>query len=180
MLLALLAEDLFMLIFGPVWRIAGVYTMLLAPWFFLVFIAAPLSSLFNVLERQRIGLVFNLILLVSRLAVLSLGGMIGDTIVAIALYSVTGVVFWGWMILYLLNLSGIPYRAGTGVILNYLTKAFVVCLPAIAAKVLGLPLIVLFLAAGLAAAVYGAIILREDPAVRRALAALLHGGKAEG
>ena len=52
------AEDIFMVIFGEDWRIAGKAASVMTPWLFLNFITSPLSTLFIVLNKQDIMLLF--------------------------------------------------------------------------------------------------------------------------
>jgi O-antigen/teichoic acid export membrane protein len=52
------AEDIFIVVFGEDWRIAGKAASVMTPWLFLNFITSPLSTLFIVLNKQDIMLLF--------------------------------------------------------------------------------------------------------------------------
>lgn len=55
-IIGLAAPSLFGLVFGPKWIGAGYYARLLAPYFFLAFIASPLSRTLYVAEKQKMDL----------------------------------------------------------------------------------------------------------------------------
>lgn len=106
LLISLVAPDLFYFIFGSKWLVAGQYVRWLSPWFLFVFIASPISTLYDVLGRQRDGLVFNTFLLISRILVLWMGGRTGDDQFTIALFGITGTVFWIFNCFWLLSIAG--------------------------------------------------------------------------
>jgi len=100
LLLVLVGPELFALVFGSDWRQAGEFARWMAPWLYFVFTLSPLSTLFAVLENQREGLAFQIILLVVRLAAIFVGSIfldIGDTIILFAAVSALcwiGLLFW--------------------------------------------------------------------------------------
>jgi O-antigen/teichoic acid export membrane protein len=55
-------EDLFTFIFGAKWEIAGYYAKLLIPFFFIRFIASPLSIMFTIAEKQKADCVWQIFL----------------------------------------------------------------------------------------------------------------------
>jgi O-antigen/teichoic acid export membrane protein len=59
MLLGLVGPRIFVLVFGEAWREAGLYVLILAPMFAVRFVASPLSSTLNVLERQELVLAWD-------------------------------------------------------------------------------------------------------------------------
>jgi O-antigen/teichoic acid export membrane protein len=66
-MLYIVIEDLFRLVFGEKWEIAGVYAKILIPLYFINFISAPLDEIMNVFEKQKIILLMNLILLFANI-----------------------------------------------------------------------------------------------------------------
>ncbi len=52
--------DIFIFIFGENWKMAGESASIMTPWFFLNFITSPLSSIFLVLNKQEIVLIFSI------------------------------------------------------------------------------------------------------------------------
>jgi O-antigen/teichoic acid export membrane protein len=79
--------EIFSHIFGPQWREAGVFAQWLSPWLYLVFITSPLSSTFEVLERQVLGMVYQGIFLFVRVVAIAGGAWIGDVMTAVALFA---------------------------------------------------------------------------------------------
>ncbi|WP_214036964.1 lipopolysaccharide biosynthesis protein [Methanospirillum sp.] len=118
-------------ILGPQWSEAGIYAGILAPWTLFVFIASPLSTIFAILEKQTIDLLFNILILFSRLCVLIIGGLLNDPIISLLLYSITGVVFWGWMNTYLLMISGVKLSEGLLLYVKPLFLSIILSIPMI-------------------------------------------------
>jgi O-antigen/teichoic acid export membrane protein len=109
MLLLLIAgPEIFRQVFGPQWREAGVFAQWMAPWLYLVFIASPLTSLFEVLDRQATGMIFQCALLVVRVAAIGAGAAIGDVMSAVALFALGSAACW------LVNLAWIVRASGNG------------------------------------------------------------------
>lgn len=109
LLLTLIAPELFELIFGQDWYEAGEYVRYISPWLFLVFISSPLSNLYLILEKQRLGLIIDLLLFSSRLLVLILGGFYGSALITIALFGIVGAILWIINCITILKLAGIPF-----------------------------------------------------------------------
>lgn len=61
----LFAPPLFAFVFGEEWRVAGEYSQILTPMFFLQFVVSPLSSMFLVAEQQKTDLVLQIFLCAS-------------------------------------------------------------------------------------------------------------------
>ncbi|MBP2144602.1 O-antigen/teichoic acid export membrane protein [Methanofollis sp. W23] len=175
LLTMLIAEDLFVLVFGSAWLMAGTFTQILAPWFFFVFLSLPLSSIFSVLEKQNIDLSFNLLILVSRVVVLVAGGISGDPVLTILLYSATGVLFSGFMNIWILRLSGISLFTSLSTIARYGALGVVIASPLMAVKVLGSSLIVLLVISVLVTGIYYACIISYDNRLRTTFFDLIGG-----
>jgi O-antigen/teichoic acid export membrane protein len=107
-ILALWGEFLFRLVFGADWEFSGYLAQLLAPWLFMVMLSSPLSSILIVFEKQKLSMNYNILLLFTRILSLAAGGWIfRDIIWAIALYSLTGFVFFAALGAYCLKLAGV-------------------------------------------------------------------------
>lgn len=94
MLLFVVAPELFGLVFGPDWTEAGIFARWMTPWLYLVFITSPFSTIPSVLGRQQQGMIFQLVLLLSRVFAIIVGANIGGLFMTIILYSVTSAVCW--------------------------------------------------------------------------------------
>lgn len=175
LVLMIIGEDLFGLVFGTQWSAAGEYARILAPWIFLVFIASPLTTIFSVLEKQQIGLYFNLLILISRFTVLYIGGRYGNIFATLVLYSITGMLFWGIMNLYILKISGVPYREAIEDFMRPFFIAAIIAIPIILIKFLMLSIYLLFLVSGIMTVTYYAIIIFQDPLLKEQCKKFLRG-----
>jgi len=68
---------------GEKWQAAGIFAQIMAPWIAISFVFSPLSSIFSVLERQRAGLLFEIVHLPLRFAALFLGAKTGNAWIAV-------------------------------------------------------------------------------------------------
>lgn len=111
-LMLVLAPDLFGLVFGEDWREAGSYTRVLLPWLFLMFLNSPITALIAIFERQQIYLLYDALLLASRIGALYLSAVyVGDPLASLAWYGMVGLAFNLGLFFYLLNLSRRTYVA---------------------------------------------------------------------
>lgn len=107
LLVMIAGKDLFSFFFGSQWSEAGVYAQILAPWIMFQFISSPISTLFSVLEMQGQGLVFNSLLLATRIASLMAGGLLNSILIALMLYSITGSIMYFSICIFILKKSGL-------------------------------------------------------------------------
>lgn len=112
LVLALTGREVFSVFLGASWGEAGLYAQLLAPMGLLTFISIPMQAVFNVLERQDEGLKIQVGVFGTRMLALMVGGMLGDARMAILLFSVLGVISYGYMVARVLIVCGIPLRVG--------------------------------------------------------------------
>jgi O-antigen/teichoic acid export membrane protein len=110
LLIAVVAPDLFAIIFGEQWWAAGVYVRWLSLWMLFVFISSPISTTYTVLERQREYLIVNVILFSTRLVALIIGGIRGDALLTIALFGITSAVLYIFNCIYILYMAGVTVR----------------------------------------------------------------------
>lgn len=165
-LLIILGSNLFSVIFGDAWTSAGLFAAILAPWFFLVFITSPLSTLFTVFERLEIVLAINFVVLLSRLIVLIIGGMLGNVILALILFSLTGVIFIGGSNYYLLKIAGVDISNEIKMNFIIFLKAISISIPLIIAYLFNSPQYFLFGVSGILLFLYYSIIIKEDPLLK--------------
>jgi O-antigen/teichoic acid export membrane protein len=171
-ILFLISKELFQFLLGPNWATSGIYASILIPWIFLVFISSPLSSLFSLHEKQNIGLFFNIILLISRFISLYIGGRLGDPILALILFSITGVVFWGWMNMYLLKISEIKYSEGIHMLIKYLLIGLFISIPLFLVKIFSLSIYIILFITVVCTIVYYTVIIFDDIILRNEILTL--------
>ena len=163
LLLCLVGQDLFSVVFGHNWAEAGLYTQILAPWMFFVFISSPLSTLFSVFERQGSALIVHSTIFLTRLISLYIGGVLGNVYIALGLFSVTGVFVYGGLSVWNLKLAKVPMN----IIFITLFKYFLYFLPVgVSLLMLKLwydvsPVFVLVISL-IALGVYSLIVIRKD------------------
>lgn len=172
-LLLILGEEIFTFAFGKNWYISGVYIRILVPWIFLVFLSLPISALYMIFDKQGVWFTFSMILLISRVVALVIGGTYGGPEFALGLFSFTGILFWLWNNAYLLNLAGINKRESVEVLIKYTTIGVIVSIPLILLKVFSVNFYVIFLAAGIITPIYYGITLHNDPTFKRMFSAFL-------
>lgn len=107
LLLTIVAPDLFGIIFGSRWVIAGEYVRWLSLWIFFQFISSPISTVYMMLEKQKEFLVFNIVLFITRIISLVIGGFYNDALLSIILFGVSGFVMYLYFTVNILCLAGV-------------------------------------------------------------------------
>lgn len=96
--------ELFRFFLGENWEAAGLYARWLMPWFYLTFVAVPLSYLVDVQRKLHVYLVLNVLLFLGQLAALLLGSIWFTNEDLILLYGAVSAFFVGVQIIYFLYL----------------------------------------------------------------------------
>lgn len=125
LLLALIGKEAFIVIFGNPWAEAGVYAQFLALWIFFVFITSPISTLFSILEMQKMSLIINIMILPIRCGAIIIGGMLDDPRLSIIFFSAVGVIIYAWANLWLMKQAGCSITK----VLNRFVRYFIRCMP---------------------------------------------------
>ncbi|MBA6222882.1 oligosaccharide flippase family protein [Colwellia sp. MB02u-18] len=114
-------DDLFAIVFGETWRVAGEYAQLLSIWVYFVFVSSPLSHLMTIYEKHKESVIFNAFLFVSRISSLLLGWLLfNDPHVAIGLYALVGTLVWSSFVFYLMKIAGVSYAETANQLYKYL------------------------------------------------------------
>jgi len=93
-------------IFGDNWSDAGAYVRILLPWLFTMFLNSPISSLIEILNKQKTFLVYGLLLIISRFLALYLGyTLYNDIKISLMLFSGVGVIFGVLWFFYFLKIA---------------------------------------------------------------------------
>lgn len=108
-LLTLFAPPVFEFVFGSQWTVAGQYTQVLAPYFYLVFVVSPLVYIPNMLDRQKKAFAIEIVYLALRLAALFLGIWLADAYLAVAFYGVAGIIIQLYLLLWIFKLGREAY-----------------------------------------------------------------------
>jgi len=105
MVLAMVGEELFTVVFGERWIEAGRYTQILSPWIYFWFISSPLSALFSVYERQGSALSIHSVIFLTRVISLYIGGVYHNIYIALGLFSVTGIAAYTFVAAWNIRLA---------------------------------------------------------------------------
>lgn len=101
-----LVEDLFGIVFGEEWRIAGEYARILLPLFAIRFISSALSSTMTVFEKLREALYIHLILVVANIALAAGAFFLGWTFVKfLYIYMISLSLLYGAFLVYYYRLA---------------------------------------------------------------------------
>ena len=125
---ACVGDIAFNAVFGSVWQDGGRFAQLIAPWQYVVFVGSPLSFLYVIKERQEIGLAFNIALFLGRMAAFSVGGLLGNPTLAVALYGGIGTLAWLALTVWVVRDSGASLAIDKPLVASAALAAMVVVL----------------------------------------------------
>lgn len=92
LILLLAGPDLFDFVLGDSWRVSGEYIRYLGLWLFLGSVSAPLTRLFDVMERQRADFLTSLLMFIATAAALLMTGPRGDIHHTLIVVGAAGVI----------------------------------------------------------------------------------------
>lgn len=95
-----LAPMLFPLIFGEKWSDAGYYAQILTPMFFMQFVTSPLSNMFQISNKQKQDMNWNVALFLALSGSILLGFYLNDFSFMLHIFSVSYTIMYGlcgWM-----------------------------------------------------------------------------------
>lgn len=166
LLLAVVGPELFSFAFGDIWGEAGVYIQILSIWIIFWFLYSPLSTIYVVLEKQKLGLWFNVVNLSTRFLSLFIGGIAGSVYLALGLFSISGVVVYGTFCLVLVKMAGVTARD----MIKSFVHIFAFSIPGLCViifiKFMALNPVSIFIISCVLIALYYAVIYMKDPQVR--------------
>jgi lipopolysaccharide exporter len=110
LLLTLVGEDLFTILFGTIWMEAGRYTQILSPLSLFVFVGLSLVSLPNIIGRQESGLIFYGALFVIQGFALWVGGLKGSATLALLFLSSSSIAVWLFYIAWIFKHVGLSLK----------------------------------------------------------------------
>jgi hypothetical protein len=110
LVVTIIGKELFVLVFGAQWAEAGVYSQILSLWTFFVFLAAPMSNLTNVLGKNEVSVILNVIKVATNIAAFVIGGMLNNARLGLWLFSISGVATYAAFVLWANSASGVPLK----------------------------------------------------------------------
>ena len=127
LILIVAGPKLFGVMFGEQWQQAGEFARWMAPWLYLVFITSPLSTLFAIMEKQRAGFLFQVLLVTLRVVAILAGAWQGSLLFAIILFSSVSALSWaGFLVWIALNTGNTIRSFGLPIIKNAIVSGLCV------------------------------------------------------
>jgi len=117
------APEIIVIVLGSTWIDSGIYIQWLSIYLLMTFIVMPLMQTLFVLEKQRQRLIYHIVLSSGRALGLVAGGLMGDSILAVALASSIGAVVTFATIIIVLGYSGVSAVRSLSVVFVELAKA---------------------------------------------------------
>ncbi|WP_048158215.1 lipopolysaccharide biosynthesis protein [Methanosarcina sp. Kolksee] len=169
LVLTIVGGDVFTVIFGKAWAEAGVYTQILGFWAFVWFISSPLTGIYLVVEEYDFGFRYNFFNLATRFLSLIIGGLLGSARTALILFSISGIVVYGYLCLKMMSYSGVEISRALKIVFSN----FILFVPAgiilIALKIRETNPILLVAFSGVIIGIYYLYILKTDTNVKKIL-----------
>jgi len=110
MVLWVISPYLFSVVFGVDWHQSGVYVQFLIPWVLAVFIFVPMMQLYITLEQQKTEFRFQLLILLSRVSGIVIGGMNENILLALALYSIFSLISYAVCGAWIIHKAGVKLQ----------------------------------------------------------------------
>jgi lipopolysaccharide exporter len=134
-LLLVSAPEIFEFVFGNKWITAGVYSQLLSPFIFIIYMLKSIGSLFRVLDYQKYYFRFNLVFFISFTSATIIGGVSNDAVFTVLLISLTGTIVHLLMYFWILRKINIRIMDLVLLIGKYILISMIVVLPTIFIKI---------------------------------------------
>lgn len=167
--LTFIGREVFVIIFGPVWAVAGEYTQILSLFMFVWFISSPLSSLYNVLEKQELILKFNIFNLVTRVLSLMIGGYYHSPHLALILFAISGILVYGYLSLAIMALAQVKWKKNIRIILIHFFQFVPLGVILVVLKQLGSSPLLIVSIGGLAVILYMIYTVNQDTEIKKYL-----------
>jgi hypothetical protein len=139
LLLLMSGRILFEFVFGPAWDQAGLYVQILSPWVFIWFITSPLSTIYLALERQEEEIRVQGTIFTARCLSLLVGGYIGDPVMAIILFAISGVLTYGYLFFVICRCAKLNALATAAKILPSFGTSLMCATPTAVCLAIGMP-----------------------------------------
>ena len=149
------------------------YAQILSVWSFFWFISSPMSTLFNVLEKQEFGLRLNLANLATRLISLLVGGFLNNARLGLLLFGISGVVVYGYLAFSIMGEAGVPWSATGKILLSNILIALPAGALIVALQFFGVSSVIVLAVSGILLVAYMTYRVMTDSQLRIGLLALM-------
>lgn len=164
--LLLIGKDLFAVVFGPQWAISGTYVQILSVWAFVWFISSPLSTVASVLEKLSWGLYLNIFIFSTRVISLVIGGLLGNVLIALLLFSISGFIVYGYLCVKIMQYSHVPFKNIQKIVYTNFIQIIPAGIVLLVLELLNVNSITIIIITGLIGAFYYWHIIKSDPALQ--------------
>jgi O-antigen/teichoic acid export membrane protein len=169
LLITFVGADLFAVIFGEIWREAGIYAQILSIWTIILFISSPLSVMLAVYEKIHFGLKWNIANFFTRLLSLVIGGLMGSVYMALGLFALSGIIVYGYLCIAIMRFSGVSLSAMSKIVLSNLLIFAPVGIILYILEILSINSLIVVGVAFIAALIYYAYLIKTDKHIRAVL-----------
>lgn len=159
------APRLFAFVFGANWEEAGELARWMAPWLAVVFVASPLSVLFEILEKQKLFMCFQGLMLFLRVMAIGIGFQYNSMILAVILFSFFSMLCWVGFLTWAAGYAKSQLRHLIKPLIKSLVFAVICTLPITVTAVIELPVVYWFSAivlTGLLSSVYYFFVVKKS------------------
>lgn len=178
LILTIVGSDVFTVIFGSAWTEAGVYAQILSLWAFIWFISSPLTTIYLVVGEHHFGFSYNFFNLATRFLSLTIGGILGNARIALVLFSISGIVVYGYLCLKMMYYSGVKTSKALKIVFSNLILFIPAGVVLTVLKIAGINQTVLVVVSGLIICIYYLYILKNDKQVKEIIKGFKLPGKA--
>lgn len=103
--LTIAGPGLFSFAFGYDWQEAGSFARWMAPWVYMVFVTSPISFLFSVLNKERESVIFQFVLLVSRVTAVYAGATLQNVLLSVVLFSFVSALCYAAFLVWVFSVT---------------------------------------------------------------------------
>jgi O-antigen/teichoic acid export membrane protein len=107
LLVFLSGPEIFSLIFGENWRLAGEFAKWMSPWLYLQFISSPLNMVFAVLEKMKQLFFWQVILLSANFIGILFGILTHDVLKTVIILSLLNAACYAFLLIWILYITNI-------------------------------------------------------------------------
>lgn len=108
--LFLLSPQLFPLVFGEEWAMAGIFAQWMIPWLTIVFITSPITLITEITAKNKNNLIFQVSLFASRLFGIGIGALNNSALISIASFSILSFICWLIYLTWLTKTYHVQYK----------------------------------------------------------------------
>tara|TARA_R100001143_G_C3360179_1_gene134947 strand:- start:6303 stop:7703 length:1401 start_codon:yes stop_codon:yes gene_type:complete len=160
-MVAVIGEYIFNVVFGEDWAVSAHIAKLMIPWMLLVFTVSPLSIVYEITNNQKVGLAFNTLLFFCRLGIVIAGGFAGEPIFTVLAYSLVSAAIWAALLLWTFNHLLINFKEVLPDYFKAILFSALTCAPSIIYKVTDYSQVLLLLLQPIFFSVYYYLFIRK-------------------